>query len=106
MKSAQDCTRTIQLVGLALAAFGIGLACPARAQQDVDQRFQIPPPAPRATAPDPQMANVKKSMDLRDVKVPGVRPARIPVNPTDAIAIVNGQEISRQQLADECVARE
>ncbi|QEH37589.1 Foldase protein PrsA precursor [Aquisphaera giovannonii] len=30
----------------------------------------------------------------------------IPVNPTDPIAIVNDQVISRQQLADECVARE
>jgi foldase protein PrsA len=29
----------------------------------------------------------------------------IPVNPTDPIAIVNKQVISRQQLADECVAR-
>ena len=31
---------------------------------------------------------------------------QIPVNPTDPIAIVNGQVITRQQLADECVARE
>ena len=29
----------------------------------------------------------------------------IPVNPTDAIATVNGEVITRQQLADECVAR-
>ncbi|MBV8605918.1 MAG: peptidylprolyl isomerase [Singulisphaera sp.] len=29
----------------------------------------------------------------------------VPVNPTDPIAIVNGEVISRQQLADECVAR-
>jgi foldase protein PrsA len=29
----------------------------------------------------------------------------IPVNPTDAIATVNSQAITRQQLADECVAR-
>jgi len=29
----------------------------------------------------------------------------IPVNPTDAIATINGEAITRQQLADECVAR-
>ncbi|MBV8229519.1 MAG: peptidylprolyl isomerase [Planctomycetaceae bacterium] len=29
----------------------------------------------------------------------------VPVNPIDPIAIVNGEVISRQQLADECVAR-
>ncbi len=29
----------------------------------------------------------------------------VPVNPTDPIAIVNGEVITRQQLADECVAR-
>ena len=36
---------------------------------------------------------------------PGSRSTAIPVNPTDPIAIVNGQVITRQQLADECVAR-
>ena len=108
MKSAHDWTRTFRLVGLALAAFGIGLELsrPARAQQDVDQRFAVPPPAPRSTAPDPRMANVKPKMHLSEVQVPGVQPARIAVSPGEPIAIVNGQEISRQQLADECVARE
>ena len=38
--------------------------------------------------------------------MPGLKPARIPVNPGDPIAIVNNQIISRQQLADECLARE
>jgi foldase protein PrsA len=31
---------------------------------------------------------------------------KIPVNPDDAIATVNNQKITRQQLADECVARQ
>ncbi len=31
---------------------------------------------------------------------------RMPVSPTDPIAVVNNQVITRQQLADECVARE
>ncbi|SIO11566.1 foldase protein PrsA [Singulisphaera sp. GP187] len=38
--------------------------------------------------------------------VPKLEMTRIPVNPEDAIATVNGQKISRQQLADECVARQ
>ncbi len=41
--------------------------------------------------------------DIPDV--PPVKRTAIPVNPTDAIAVVNGQSVSRQQLADECVAR-
>jgi foldase protein PrsA len=32
-------------------------------------------------------------------------PTAVPVNPTDPIAIINNQVITRQQLADECVAR-
>ena len=38
--------------------------------------------------------------------MPGLTPVRIPVNPGDAIAMVNNQSITRQQLADECLARE
>jgi foldase protein PrsA len=30
---------------------------------------------------------------------------KVPVNPTDPIAVVNGEKITRQELADECVAR-
>jgi parvulin-like peptidyl-prolyl isomerase len=36
---------------------------------------------------------------------PKLELVKVPVNPTDAIAVVNGESISRQQLADECVAR-
>jgi foldase protein PrsA len=38
--------------------------------------------------------------------MPGLTVSQIPVNPGDAILKVNGQIITRQQLADECVARE
>ncbi len=37
---------------------------------------------------------------------PSFKEVRIPANPTDPIATVNGEHITRQQLADECVARE
>lgn len=40
-----------------------------------------------------------------DIPQPGVELTRIPVNPSDAIAVINGEKISRMQLADECVAR-
>jgi len=42
---------------------------------------------------------------LDQIDVPGLKPTAVPVNPTDAIAIVNDQVITREQLADECVAR-
>ncbi len=38
--------------------------------------------------------------------VPKLEVKAVPVNPTDAIATINGEMITRQQLADECVARE
>jgi foldase protein PrsA len=46
-----------------------------------------------------------KPVRLDQINVPGLKPTAIPVNPTDPIAIVNGQVITRVQLADECVAR-
>jgi foldase protein PrsA len=105
VKSAQDCTRTFGWFGLGLVALGIGLASSARAQQDPGQRFELPPAAPGAGQPAPSRPSNAK-VDIRQIPVPGVQPARIPVNPSDPIALINGQEISRQQLADECVARE
>src|SRR5689334_1201626 len=35
----------------------------------------------------------------------GVEMVRVPVKPSDPVAHVNGEVITRQQLADECVAR-
>src|SRR4051794_5946284 len=34
-----------------------------------------------------------------------LKPVRIPVTPGDPVAVVNGEVITRQQLADECVTR-
>ncbi|HEU5118983.1 MAG TPA: SurA N-terminal domain-containing protein [Isosphaeraceae bacterium] len=36
---------------------------------------------------------------------PTGRLVRIPVNPSDPVAVINGEIITRQQLSDECVAR-
>ena len=59
--------------------------------------------APKAA--DNPAADTPQSIRLDQINVPGVKVTAIPVNPTDPIAIVNNQVISRQQLADECVAR-
>ena len=52
-------------------------------------------PAPAAT-PAPELKPAEK---------PHLEMVRVPTNTTDPIAIVNGEIITRQQLADECVAR-
>lgn len=51
--------------------------------------------APAATTPQPPAAEAPKFQEVR-----------VPTNTNDPIAIVNGQVITRQRLADECVARE
>lgn len=52
-------------------------------------------------------AQAEPAPDLRldQIDVPPLKRTAVPVNPTDAIAIVNGQAITREQLANECVAR-
>ena len=82
----------------------IGRSLPGLAQDDADQKFKLPPAAPRtgqaAATPTP-----KKMVRLDDIDAPALRCTQIPVNPTDPIIIINGQVITRQQLADECVVR-
>src|SRR5262245_47678611 len=102
---AKNGGRKMRWVGFVPLLIGILAASPAEAQQGQDQRFPVPPPAPRVNAPDSK-AKPKTKVNLKDIDVPGLEPTMIPVNPTDAIAIVNGQNITRQQLSDECVARE
>jgi foldase protein PrsA len=77
---------------------------PALAQQRSRSLFG----SSRAAAPkadDNESGEPAKPVRLDQINVPGVQMTAIPVNPTDPIAIVNNQVISRQQLADECVAR-
>jgi parvulin-like peptidyl-prolyl isomerase len=84
---AKDRGRKLRLVGFGLVGITLAAASPARAQQD-------------------QNADPQQVKDLRQLNVPGVKQTRVPVSPSDPIAVVNHQIISRQQLADECVARE
>jgi parvulin-like peptidyl-prolyl isomerase len=98
MMIAQERGLGLRLFGFGLVVLVVVVACSAGAQ-DGDPRYPAPPPTrgvqPKGTT----------KIHLNDIDVPPVQPARIPVNPGDPIALVNGQVISRQQLADECVAR-
>jgi len=101
---ARDCGRkTIGwLLGLSMA--GLLGSEPALAQQRARSLFG----GAKAAAPkaeDKPDADQAQRVHLDEIKVPGVKLTAIPVNPTDPIAIVNDQVITRQQLADECVAR-
>jgi foldase protein PrsA len=102
---AMDRGREIRLVGIVLAAVAFVGTSAAQAPQDGQDKYQIPPPAPRITSPAPTANAAAQPKHLRDIDMPGLTVTQIPVNPGDAIAIVNGQVITRQQLADECVAR-
>src|SRR5262245_52696727 len=93
-----------RLIGIGLAVLATTGSWTTMAQQAGDPRYQVPPPAPRAQNAKPVERG--RPVDINSIPVPGVQMTRVPVNPSDAIAIVNGQSISRQQLADECVAKE
>jgi parvulin-like peptidyl-prolyl isomerase len=78
----------IVVISAAVGAMGVGGTLAQQASRPGAGRSS---PVPRSQ-PAPQPA-------------PTLTPVAIPVNPTDAIATVNGEPISRQQLANECVAR-
>jgi foldase protein PrsA len=62
---------------------------------------------PRAAAPAQAPAQQQpQGSRPGKVETPHFEERAIPVLPTDPIALVNGEAITRQQLADECVARE
>ena len=98
--------RGMWLFSVVLAVVGMGTIWQVRAQQSTTKDYQVPPPAPIVKANPLYQPNVKGKVNIKDIDQQGLSPARIAVQPTDAIAKVNDQEISRQQLADECLARE
>jgi len=91
MMIARDRGRSLGLLVVHLALVGV-FADRAEAQL----RGYRPAPAPAAT---PVVRTDQGNVPRFELK-------QIPVNPTDPIAVVNQQVITRQQLADECVARE
>jgi parvulin-like peptidyl-prolyl isomerase len=103
---AKDRGRGLVLVGFAVAFVATAMTWQAWAQQDATQQYRLPPAAPNRQANTTYQPNVKGKVNVNDINVPGLKPARIPVNPSDPIANVNNQPITRQQLADECLARE
>ncbi len=98
---AMERGRTIRWMGMALAALLVLGTEPAMPQQTGKAKGTATTPAstPRAAAPDPARAAAAGP------DAPRLQLTAIPVNPTDPIALVNGESITRQQLADECVAR-
>jgi parvulin-like peptidyl-prolyl isomerase len=98
---AMERGRTIRGMGMALAALWVVGTEPALAQQTGKAKGTAAAPAspPRAATPDPSRAAAAAP------DAPRLQLTAIPVNPTDPIALVNGESITRQQLADECVAR-
>ena len=102
---AKDCGRRKLGFVLGFAVAGLLAAAPVQAQQPRRSLFG----GSKTAAPQDdnnQSAQPTQPVRLDQLNVPGVKLTAIPVNPTDPIAIVNNQIISRQQLADECVARE
>ncbi len=106
---AKDRGRELRYCGYVLGFAVMMAACPAWGQQtDGQQRFAVPPPAPRISDPTSKTnakTSAKTKVHLNDIDAPGLTAKQIPVNPSDPIIIINGQVITRQQLADECVAR-
>lgn len=102
---AKDCGRQKTGVVLGFAVAGILFATPLQAQQPFRSLFGGSKNTAAKGSKD-QSDQQNPSLRLDQLNVPPVKLTAIPVNPTDPIAIVNNQVISRQQLADECVARE
>lgn len=94
---AKDGGRTARGWVVGLTILGGAAAVPAFAQQ-------APRGAPAARATTGAEAPTAK-VRLDQIDVPPLKETAVPVNPTDAIAVVNDQIITRAQLADECVAR-
>src|SRR4051794_15996755 len=61
------------------------------------------PAQPKAAAPTAKDQAPPAPFGQADI--PQVTRTRVMVNPSDPIAVVNGEAITRQQLSDECVAR-
>lgn len=101
---AKDCGRCGPGLVLCFAIAGVLAAGRLDAQQPRRSLFGGSKPA-AAKEDANQQAQPSQPVRLDQINVPGVKLTAVPVNPTDPIAIVNGQIISRQHLADECVAR-
>ncbi|WP_250846840.1 peptidylprolyl isomerase [Aquisphaera insulae] len=101
---AKDCGRKRFGYVLGLAVAGLAVGGPEAMGQAQPRRSLFGGQKPAATAP--KADDKPKAADAQIDPNNKLTLTAVPVNPTDPIAIVNDQVISRQQLADECVARE
>ena len=83
--NAKERGRNVRGVLVALALMGTLGGSVALAQQG---RKAVPAPSPAAAGAVPKLVLTQ-----------------VPVNPTDAIAVINGEAITRADLANECIAR-
>ncbi len=96
---ARKRARTIRVMMLALATLG-----GTRAETAWAQLLSRQSKATQSKAAPAKDQAPPASFNQQEV-APKLELVKVPVNPSDAIAVVNGEAISRQQLADECVAR-
>jgi foldase protein PrsA len=87
----------LALTVCACGAPGLGTAWAQGTRKGAATPAQAPPQPAQTQAQAPSAAYQRDTSPLKLTA--------IPVNPTDAIASVNGEPITRAQLADECVAR-
>ena len=93
---AKDCGRKVAQTLVASAVLGVFASQGASAQlRDLIHPKKAAAPA-GAAAP---------TTDPAPGEQPHLETVRLPTNTTDPIAVVNNEVITRQQLADECVAR-
>ncbi len=100
---AMDRGQRIGRLMVALATVGAcGVTAPAVAHQARGQKAAMARP-PAAAQAQPQPGEPKTRLPQADT--PRFAEDKIPVNPTDPIAVVNNEVITRQELANECVIR-
>jgi foldase protein PrsA len=105
VKIAKECGRRTVGCLLSLGVVALLATEPAQAQQKRSLFGGSKAAAAKPQESAPPAAEKAQSVHLDQINVPGVKLTAVPVNPTDPIAIINEQVITRQQLADECVAR-
>lgn len=110
--SVWKCNPRLKTLSLGLAVFSGLSTLPASAQaqgfrfgsRSKEQQAKAAKAAETPATPAPTQ-DAAQPTRLDQINVPGVKQVVVPVQPTDAIAMVSGRAITRQQLADEAVAR-
>ena len=101
---AMERGRWIRGMGFALAALGVLGTASAQAQTSLLGGRSKTTAKPAAASPNPARAAAAAPAPAGgdEAKLDMIR---IPVNPSDPIALINGEVVTRQQLSDECIVR-